>query len=175
MREREAGFTSVEAAVTLVIIAVVTIAVIPTLANVWADLAVNRSKGAAEQVASAIEQTRAYAILQSCIYRVRFPGNANVQITPDAATCACPVVGPGCPVTALAPQEGPTAIVNNGLVAPQGGADGGCGGGGWCVWFDSTGKSSGGTIAVNPGNEPRTVTVTVAGRVRVCPPSGPCS
>ncbi len=158
MREREAGFTSVEAAVTLVIIAVMAIAVIPTLANVWADRAVNRTKGAAEQVASAIEQTRAYAILQSCIYRVRFPNNNSVQITPDAASCSIDARG-----------EGPTDIVNSGLVAPQGGTDGACGGGGWCVWFDSTGRSSGGTIAVNPGNEPRTVTVTIAGRVRVTP------
>jgi type II secretory pathway pseudopilin PulG len=159
MREREAGFTALELVVTLVIIAVVTIAVIPTLANVWADLAVNRTKGAAEQVASAIEQTRAYAILQSCIYRVRFPGNAQFQIIPDPGTCATDALG-----------EGPTQIVNNGLVAPQGGADGGCGGGGWCVWFNSTGNSSGGTIGVNPGNEPRTVRVTVAGRVRVTVP-----
>ncbi len=158
MREREVGFTSVEAAVTLVIIAVVTIAVIPTLANVWADLAVNRSKGAAEQVASAIEQTRAYAILQSAQYRVRFPAN-RVQI--DCFPVAqCPDLAPG---------EGPTDLVNNGQVSPQGGTDGLCGGE-WCIWFNSTGTSIAKSIIVNPGPDQRTVTVTVAGRVRVTVP-----
>ena len=159
MREREAGFSGIEVVVTLVIVAIVAIAVIPTLADVWADLAVNRTKGAAEQVASAIEQTRARAILQSCMYQVTFPGNSQIRIIPDPGTCSIDATG-----------EGPTPIANQGQVAPQGGADGLCSGGVWCVWFNSTGNSSGGTIGVNPGYQPRTVTVTVAGRVRVTTP-----
>ncbi len=159
MREREAGFTALELVVTFVIIGIVTFAVIPTLVNVWGALAVNQTKGAAEQVASAIEQTRAYAILQSAQYRVRFPAANQVQIDCSPAG-QCPDGAPG---------EGPTRLVNNGVVTTQGGVDADCGGD-WCIWFKSTGTSIAKSIIVNAGPNQRTVTVTVAGRVRVTVP-----
>ncbi len=153
------GFSTVEFIITVLIVAITVAVVIPNIANVFAALGVNQTKGAAEQVASAIEQTRAYAILQSAQYRMRLPGANQVQID-------CFPVGQ-CPD--LAPGEGPTRLVNNGVVATQGGVDAGCGGD-WCIWFKSTGTSIAKSIIVNPGPYQRTVTVTVAGRVRVTVP-----
>ena len=156
MIHSERGFSMAELLVTMVVISVTAVAVIPTMANVFAALAVNKTKGAAEQIASTIEQTRAYAILQSAQYRIRFPGTNQVQID------CFPVAG--CP--AGAPGEGPTDLVNNGQVTPQGGTDGNCGGE-WCIWFNSTGTSSGGSLTVNPSSQPRVVTVTVGGKVKI--------
>jgi len=159
MRHTESGFTAIELIVVILIIGLVAFMAIPLMANVLDALDVSKAKGAAEQVASAIEQTRAYAILQSAQYRIRFPGANQVQID-------CFPVGQ-CPD--LAPGEGPTRLVNNGQVAPQGGTDGDCGGE-WCIWFKSTGTSIAKSIIVNAGPDQRTVTVTVAGRVRVTVP-----
>ena len=156
MAHRQAGFTIVEGAVLAAIIGITAILTLPLMANVLADLAVNKTKGAAEQVASAIEQTRAYAILQSAQYRIRFPGANQFQID---CVAQCPDGAPG---------EGPTDLVNKGVVATQGGVDALCGGE-WCIWFNSTSTSIAKSIIVNPGPDQRTVTVTVAGRVRVMP------
>ena len=158
MRHTESGFTAIELIVVILIIGLVAFMAIPLMANVLDALDVSKAKGAAEQVASAIEQTRAYAILQSCTYRVAFPGNNQFQISPDPGTCATSATG-----------EGPTPLANNGQVTPQGGTDGGCGGG-WCIWFNSTGTSIAKSIIVNAGPDQRTVTVTVAGRVQVTVP-----
>lgn len=158
MRHTESGFTAIELIVVILIIGLVAFMAIPLMANVLDALDVSKAKGAAEQVASAIEQTRAYAILQSAQYRVRFPGNNQIQID---CVASCPTG---------APSEGPTIIANNGQVAPAGGADPGCAGGGWCIWFNSTGTSIAKSIIVNAGPDQRTVTVTVAGRVQVTVP-----
>jgi len=159
MRHTESGFTAIELIVVILIIGLVAFMAIPLMANVLDSLDVSKAKGAAEQVASAIEQTRAYAILQSCKYWVAFPGNNQFQISPDPGTCATSATG-----------EGSTPIANNGLVAPQGGTDAGCSGGEWCIWFNSTGTSIAKSIIVNAGPDQRTVTVTVAGRVQVTAP-----
>ncbi len=160
MNHQEAGFTTLEIVATLVVISILTILTMPSLwGAVQAAIGVNQVKGAAEQVARSIEQTRAYAVMQSCTYRVTFPGTNQVQIGP--------VPGGNCVGTA--PTEGPTQLINNGTVSPVGGADGGCGGP-WCIWYDSTGTSSGGDIIVTPGSNQKTVRVNVAGLVRVTTP-----
>lgn len=160
MKNREAGFTTLELVTTLVIISILTIMTMPALwGAVQAALGANQVRGAAEQVAASIEQTRAYAVMQSCTYRATFPGNNQVRIGP----------APGGNCLGGAPGEGPTQLIHNASLSPQGGPDGGCGGT-WCIWYDSTGTSSGGSLVVAQGSNQRTVTVTVAGRVQVLPP-----
>lgn len=149
-RACEAGFTSIELMITIAIMGVLALAITPILGNA---LLVGRARGAAEQVAAAIQQTRATAISQSCTYQVTFPGNNAYWIEPENVANNC--VGG-------APTEGPAALIHNATVALQGGITE--------FAFTATGTSTGGTILVNSGTpEQRTVTVTLAGRIQVTP------
>ena len=80
MKKSQAGFSTIELIVVIVIIGFVAITSAPYWQDVLDALTVNKAKGAAEQVQAAIEQTRAYAIMESADYRIRFPGNNTFQI-----------------------------------------------------------------------------------------------
>jgi prepilin-type N-terminal cleavage/methylation domain-containing protein len=144
---REDGLTAIELMVVLAIVAIITATTVVWMGNLPE---VARSKGAAEQVASAIQQTRAYAVGQVATYRITFPGNDHVSIT---CTQFCP---PG------APSEGPTELSHDATVTPPGTA----------IEFTSTGEANGAAaVVVFPGApEQRTVSVTIAGRVQITPP-----
>jgi prepilin-type N-terminal cleavage/methylation domain-containing protein len=142
---REAGLTLIEIAVVLAIVAIVAFATITALGRAQEE---TRTKGVAEQVATAIQQTRSLAVMHVATYELTFPGNSQVQIS-------CIV---NCDVNS--PQEGPTPLVHELTVTPPGTP----------IQFTSMGASNGGTVIVNPGVDQRTVTVTLAGRVQVTPP-----
>ncbi|HLC20527.1 MAG TPA: GspH/FimT family pseudopilin [Candidatus Methylomirabilis sp.] len=154
MKKSQAGFSTIELIVVIVIIGFVAITSAPYWQDVLDALTVNKAKGAAEQVQAAIEQTRAYGILESATYRIRFPGNNTFQIDCVQSCSTSP------------PTEGPLPLVNNATVTPQGGVDPVCNGD-WCIWFNSIGTSSGGDVQVRYGSEQRTVQVSFAGRVRI--------
>jgi len=142
---RQAGVTAIEMSVILAIIAILALAAMLSLGNVRE---VTEAKGAAEQVASAIHQARAYAVVHAATYEIVFPGGSQVEIN-------CVTFCGGSP-----PEEGPTELIHNATVTPPGTP----------ITFTSTGASNGGTVLVNPGAEQRTVTVTIAGRVQITPP-----
>lgn len=87
-RGREAGMTLVELMVVLVLIALFVAVTYPMLGNV---LNVLVSKGAAEQVASAIRQARQYAITEGgnrCITFGTVPVTSyRIRETPDSSSC----------------------------------------------------------------------------------------
>jgi prepilin-type N-terminal cleavage/methylation domain-containing protein len=78
MRRDESGVTLTEVAVVLVVMALLAAAIFPALGNV---LAVMRSKGAAEEVASAVRLTRQYAITRGNSHCIRFSGSPNTFYT----------------------------------------------------------------------------------------------
>jgi Tfp pilus assembly protein FimT len=139
--------TAIELMVVLAIIAIITATTVVWMGSLPE---VARSKGAAEQVASAIQQTRAYAVAQVATYRITFPGNDHVSI---ACVSFCP---PG------APSEGPTELAHSATVNPPATP----------IEFTSMGEANGAaSVVVFPGApEERTVSVTIAGRVQVTPP-----
>jgi prepilin-type N-terminal cleavage/methylation domain-containing protein len=69
MVRRQAGLTMVEIMVVLVLVAVLMVAIYPIIGNVRQVMI---SKGAAEQVASAIRQARQYAITEGANRCIRF-------------------------------------------------------------------------------------------------------
>jgi prepilin-type N-terminal cleavage/methylation domain-containing protein len=91
MRRDESGVTLTEVAVVLVVMAILAAAIVPTLGNV---LAIMRSKGAAEEVASAVRLARQYAITRGNSHCIRFSGapvNTVFTIYQDAGcTSAMP-------------------------------------------------------------------------------------
>lgn len=144
---RDTGLTALELMVVLAVLAVITATTVVWMGNLPE---VSRSKGAAEQVASAIQQTRTYAVAQVATYEITFPGNDQVAI---ACSAFCP---PG------APAEGPTDLSHGATVTPPGTA----------ISFTSTGEANAAaSVVVFPGTpEQRTVSVTIAGRVQITPP-----
>ena len=91
MRRGESGVTLIEIAVVLVVVALLAVAIFPALGNV---LEIMRSKGAAEEVASAIRLARQYAITRGNDHCITFSGSPNTKFTiyQDAA---CTSVVPG--------------------------------------------------------------------------------
>src|SRR5262245_5324156 len=83
----QAGVTAVELVVVLVLVALLALAVYPSLSNI---LQVMTSKGAAEQVGSAMRQARQYAITSGQNYCIRFATVPSHQYTigPTADTTA---------------------------------------------------------------------------------------
>ncbi len=141
----DAGVTLVELMMVLALLALLGFASMLALGNVRE---ITRTKGAAEQVASAIQQTRSYAVMHTASYEVTFPGNNQITI---ACVANCSVSPPG---------DGPTPVVHELTVTPPGTP----------IRFTSTGASNGGSIVVNPGTDQKTVSVTLAGRVDITPP-----
>jgi type II secretory pathway pseudopilin PulG len=142
---REAGVTLVELTIVLALLAILGFASMLALGNVQA---ITRTKGAAEQVASAIQQTRSYAVMHTASYEITFPGGTSITI---ACVANCAVSPPGA---------GPTPIAHALTVTPPGTP----------IRFNSTGGSNGGSVVVNPGADQKTVSVTLAGRVDITPP-----
>lgn len=142
---REAGVTLVELMMVLALLAVLGFASMLALGNVQE---ITRTKGAAEQVAGAIQQTRSYAVMHTARYEITFPGGDQIAIT-------CVQNCDGSP-----PADGPTPIVHELTVSPPGTP----------IWFNSTGASNGGSVVVNPGSDQKTVSVTLAGRIEITPP-----
>jgi prepilin-type N-terminal cleavage/methylation domain-containing protein len=142
---RDEGVTLVELVVVLALLAILGFASMLALGNVRE---ITRTKGAAEQVAGAIQQTRSYAVMHTARYEITFPGGTHITI--------------GCVQNcdASPPGEGPTPVVHELTVNPPGTP----------IWFNSTGGSNGGSIVVNPGTDQKTVSVTLAGRVDITPP-----
>lgn len=92
MRRGESGVTLIEIAVVLVVVALLAVAIFPALGNV---LEIMRSKGAAEEVASAIRLARQYAITRGNDHCITFsvsPPPAHFTIYQDTA---CTSVVPG--------------------------------------------------------------------------------
>jgi type II secretory pathway pseudopilin PulG len=143
--DREAGVTLVELAAVMALLVILGFASVLALGNVRE---ITRTKGAAEQVASAIQQTRSYAVMHSAVYEITFPAGDQITI---ACTGNCDDSPPG---------DGPTPVIHDLIVTPPG-SD---------IWFDSTGASNGGSVVVNPGPDQKTVSVTLAGRVQITPP-----
>lgn len=83
----QAGVTAVELAVVLVLVALLAAAAYPQLSNI---LQVMTSKGAAEQVGTAVRQTRQYAITNGQNYCIKFATVPSHQYTigPTADTTA---------------------------------------------------------------------------------------
>lgn len=142
---RDAGVTLVELMVVLALLTILGFASMLALGNVRE---ITRTKGAAEQVASAIHQTRSFAVMHTARYEITFPGGNQIAI--------------GCVENcdASPPGEGPTPVVHELTVTAPGTP----------IWFKSTGASNGGAVVVNPGTDQKTVSVTLAGRVDITPP-----
>jgi prepilin-type N-terminal cleavage/methylation domain-containing protein len=139
------GVTLVELVVVLALLVILAFGSMLALGNV---MEITRTKGAAEQVASAIQQTRSYAVMHTARYEITFPGNNHITIACVANCDASP------------PSDGPTPVVHSLTVTPPGTP----------IWFNSTGASNGGSVVVNPGTDQKTVSVTLAGRVDITPP-----
>jgi prepilin-type N-terminal cleavage/methylation domain-containing protein len=141
----DAGVTLVELMVVLALLALLGFASMVALGNVRE---ITRTKGAAEQVASAIQQTRSFAVMHTAKYEITFPGGNQIAI--------------GCVENcdASSPGDGPTPLVHELTVTAPGPP----------IWFKSTGASNGGSVVVNPGADQKTVSVTLAGRVDITPP-----
>jgi prepilin-type N-terminal cleavage/methylation domain-containing protein len=151
MATRQNGFTTLELLVTLAVLGIVAVLSIPPIQHAMDLLGIGRSRGAAEQVASAIQQTRSYAIMHSCTYRVTLtagpPGTFSIAPVGGANNCA-----------PSGPTEGPTEIAHLAAVSAS------------TVDFDSVGSATAVTILVNSGQpSQRTITVNAAGQVRVTP------
>jgi len=88
MRRDEPGFTLIEVAVILTVLAILLAAVFPTLGNI---LKIMASKGASEEVAGAIRLARQYAITRGANHCVLFvagpPGTYTIRQAPDNANC----------------------------------------------------------------------------------------
>ena len=138
------GVTLVELVMVLALLVILGFASMLALGNVQE---ITRTKGAAEQVASAIQQTRSYAVMHTAWYEITFPGNNQIAIACVANCDASP------PSTSM-------PVVHELTVTPPGTP----------IRFNSTGASNGGTIVVNPGTDQKTVSVTLAGRVDITPP-----
>jgi type II secretory pathway pseudopilin PulG len=134
----------VELVVVLALLVILGFASVLALGNVQA---ITETKGAAEQVASAIQQTRSYAVMHTATYEITFPGNTTIAIT-CVANCDS------------SPGDGPIDIVHAATVTPPGTP----------IRFNSTGGSNGGSVVVNPGADQKTVSVTLAGRINITPP-----
>ena len=141
---RDEGVTLVELAVVLALLVILGFSSMLALGNVRE---ITRTKGAAEQVASAIQQTRSYAVMHTARYEITFLGN-HITITCTANCDASP------------PGDGPIPVVHELTVTPPGTP----------IQFNSTGASTGGSVVVNPGADQKTVSVTLAGRVDITPP-----
>lgn len=89
----QSGITLVELMVVLAVIAAIGAAIYPSLGNV---LQVTGSKGAAEQVASAIRLARQFAITRGNNHCVRFGAapstNYEIRIAPDDANCTGTII-----------------------------------------------------------------------------------
>jgi type II secretory pathway pseudopilin PulG len=142
---REEGVTLVELVVVLALLVILGFASMIALGNVRE---ITRTKGAAEQVASALQQTRSYAVMHTASYEITFPGGNQIAI---ACVANCDASPPG---------DGPSPVVHELTVNPPGTP----------IRFSSTGASNGGSIVVNPGTDQKTVSVTLAGRVDITPP-----
>ena len=121
----DAGVTLVELVVVLALLVILGFASLLALGNVQA---ITQAKGAAEQVASAIQQARSYAVMHTATYEITCPSNSQITIS-CVANCA-----------ATPPGDGPTAIVHSITVTPPGTP----------IRFSSTGGSNGGAVIVNP-------------------------
>jgi prepilin-type N-terminal cleavage/methylation domain-containing protein len=141
---RDAGVTLVELMVVLALLVILGFASVLALGNVQA---IAQTKGAAEQVSSAIQQTRSYAVMHSASYEITFPGNTQIVIA-CVANCDS------------SPGTDPTDIVHAATLTPPGTP----------IRFTSTGASNGGSVVVNPGPDQKTVSVTLAGRITITPP-----
>jgi len=89
MRRDESGVTLIELVVILLVVGLLAVAIFPSLGNV---LEIMRSKGAAEEVASAIRLARQYAITRGNDHCIRFSGSPNTKFTLYQDTACTSVV-----------------------------------------------------------------------------------
>jgi type II secretory pathway pseudopilin PulG len=148
MKRQERGYTTVEVMITISILLIVLFAGI-SVGNV---VQVNKVKSAAQQVASALQQARQYAVSNSATYGVALTG------TTIAINCLA-----NCPPSA--PSEPPTAIINDATTSVPGTP----------ITFGPMGTGDQpGTVQVTlPGVPDWQVRVTGAGGIRACSPTCP--
>jgi len=147
MPRGQAGVTLIEVLVVLVILAALAAAIIPTMGNI---LTVTKTKGASEEVAMAIRQTRQLAITKAVNHCVDFPGGNQYQIWETS-----------CGGTSV---EGPVTLSQSATVS-----------GSPTFAFTPIGVTTAATVTVNiadPSSCSVTMTVTAAGAVQLASP--PC-
>jgi Tfp pilus assembly protein FimT len=142
------GFTTVEMMITATLLVIIMFAAI-TIGDV---VQVNKVKSAAQQVASAFQQARQYAVSNNATYAVALTG------TTIAITCTA-----DCPPAA--PSEGPTPIINDATTSVPAQP----------ITFGpmGTGDQPGTVQVTYPGVTAWQVRVTGAGGVRACSPTCP--
>jgi hypothetical protein len=148
MGQGERGYTSVEMMVTATLLLLVMFSSI-MIGNV---VEVNKVKSAAQQVASAFQTARQYAVSNNATYAVTLTGT-TIAI---ACTADCPPA---------APSEGPTAIINDATTSVPAQP----------ITFGpmGTGEQPGTVQVTYPGVTAWQVRVTGAGGVRACSPTCP--
>lgn len=146
----QAGLTLVEVMMLLVILALFSaffITYLPSLGNL---LSVTKTKGASEEVAMAIRQTRQLAITKAVNHCVNFPGGNQYEIRETS-----------CSGTSV---EGPVILSQGATVSGTGE-----------FTFDPIGGTTAGTVTVtitDPSGCSVDLTVTAAGAVQLASP--PC-
>ncbi|MBI2461596.1 MAG: GspH/FimT family pseudopilin [Candidatus Rokubacteria bacterium] len=148
MRRSEAGLTMVEVSIILVILAILAVAFLPTMGNI---LAVTKTKGASEEMAMAIRQTRQLAITRAVNHCISFPANNQYQIWETS-----------CGGTSV---EGPVTLSQGATVSDAS----------QTFTFNPIGTTTAGTVTINitdPSACSVILTVTAAGGVQLASP--PC-
>jgi Tfp pilus assembly protein FimT len=149
MSRDEKGYTAIEVMMVAAVLALTLFASISWVGDV---VQVNRAKSAAEQVASAMQQARHYAVSNGATCTVTLTG------TTIGINCTCTV---SCPPTL--PSEPETTIVNEATTSvpsppirfgPMG-----------------TGDQPGTVVVTYPGAPSWQVRVTGAGGIRACSPT----
>jgi type II secretory pathway pseudopilin PulG len=146
MSQNERGYTAIEAMIAASVLVIALFAGISIGNAVW----VSRVKSAAQQVASALQQARQYAVSNGATYAVTLTG------TTIAISCTG-----GCPPGA--PSEPSTEIINGATTSVPGSP----------ITFGpmGTGDQPGTVVVTYPGAPDWQVRVTGAGGVRACSPT----
>jgi prepilin-type N-terminal cleavage/methylation domain-containing protein len=148
MSQDQRGYTAVEVMITVTILVTVLFAAI----SIGDVVQANKVKSAAQQVASALQQARQYAVSNSATYVVALTG------TTIAITCSA-----DCPPAA--PSEPPTEIINGATTSVPSTP----------ITFGpmGTGDQPGTVQVTYPGVPDWQVRVTGAGGIRACSPTCP--
>jgi type II secretory pathway pseudopilin PulG len=109
----EEGVTTIESAIVMVVLLIVTLATIPLIGDL---LAVNRARGAAEQVTMVMRLARQHAVATRATYAVTMTAT-TIQVTCQSG---CPGGAPSMPSTpilhdaTLAPSVTPVQFLSDG-------------------------------------------------------------
>lgn len=142
----EAGITTTEVVIELMLVGVLAVVAVTSVGNA---LNASRVRGAAEQVASAMQAARQYAISNAATYTVTLSGT-TVAVT---CTADCPASPPGLPTTDIV--NGATTTTPPSIrFGPIG-----------------TANPSGIVTVQYAGSTSWQVRVTASGRIRVCSPT----